>query len=225
MQASPPALSVRMSSGALAAPTFRAAARRLGRQAEVRGTAGEDGARGERQRSAGAGAPHRRDARDMRRCRAGTLPAPALSRRSFAFVCLHGFVLPAAMVEGSCAIDLRPRGTPSGIRAPRGRLDVRPRRDLRHARRRPLRGVQGRRCLTRGAENMDDLFPLYIVRCGSGDGDTEAPLPARDASVRPRDGGRELRRDPRRRRRLPAAEAEPPSDPARPLAHRRTAEA
>ena len=178
VQGSPPSLSVRTPRGALLTPTFAQARTRIAREARVvaRRLKRAKGARARRLRARARSLAA--TAADARRCRAGTLPAPAASRRSFAFVCLHGFVVPSVIVEGSCAVDLRPRGTPSGTaRAAAATYD-------RGATYDTLDVVLFAECKDEGGslegpERMDDLFPLYIVRCGSGE--PETPLPAQDA--------------------------------------------
>ena len=195
VQETPPSLQVRGPRGALITPTFAQAGARLAGQVRVltRRLRKASGAKRRRLH-----AQRRRLVATMtgvRRCRAGSLAAPARSRRSFAFVCLHGFLLPSVIVEGSCAVDLRPRGVPSG-RARAAAYDIGKTYDT-------LDVVLGAECAEdrgafEGPERMQDVYGLYLVRCGSEP--SEEPT-ARPAGVgRPAHGGRELRRDPRGRR-------------------------
>jgi hypothetical protein len=165
-----PRLDVRSADGTLVSPGFRLANRRLTQQIKIVS-----------RRLKSAKSPKRLRAQRRRliatragvgRCRAGALPAPAASRRSFAFACLHGVALPTVLIRGSCAVDLRPRGIPEGkaraayaLARTYGTLD----RFLF-----PECGDEDGSF--QGPEDMESLLALYLVRCSPGE--SEAPLPA-----------------------------------------------
>jgi hypothetical protein len=172
-----PALSLSTPRGETVSPTFRQAGRRLTGQLRVvsRRLRMVRGANARRQLLA-----QRRSLtatqKGVARCRAGGLSPPAAARRTFAFVCLHGFALPAVMVRGSCAIDLRPRGIPDrrarasaySLSKTYGTLDA-----VMHAECTDDEGT------LEGPERMEDVYGLYLVRCGPAP--SEPQMPAGDA--------------------------------------------
>ncbi|HEV2815278.1 MAG TPA: hypothetical protein VGW10_18625 [Solirubrobacteraceae bacterium] len=173
IQGAKTSLTVRTARGTLVSPGFRQAHRRLTRQLRTLDRRMRTASRRARERMfvlrrglAGTRA-------GVRLCRGDRLPPPAAIRRTFTFACLHGFALPTVFVRGSCAVDLRPRGVPDK-RARASAYSL----SKTYA---TLDGLLHAECTEEdgtyeGPQRMEDIYGLYLVRCGPVESEPELPV-------------------------------------------------